>query len=171
MKQRTIMILTTILTAFMLVVVGGIVRNVTAGNADVSNSAPSNQEPAYQEPAAASDQIMVGVSADAATAIALQALPDGTLTKAPELVNYQGVVAYEILLDRASLYIDANSGEVLYNSAENSAAMGEYEEDDDGEYEEGEEYEDDDDDDDDHEEYEEGEEHDDDDDEYEESDD
>ncbi len=147
MTQRTIMILTTILTAFMLVVVGGIVRNVTAGNADVSNSTSSNQEPAYQEPAApaASDQIMVGVSVDAATTIALQALPDGTLTKAPELVNFQGVVAYEILLDRASLYIDANSGEVLYNSAENSAAMGEYEDDDDEEYEE---------DDDDHEEYE-----------------
>ena len=72
MKQRTIMILTTILTAFMLVVVGGIVRNVTAGNANVSNSAPSNQEPAYQEPAApapaASDQMMVGVTADSATA-------------------------------------------------------------------------------------------------------
>lgn len=161
MKQRTIMILTTILTAFILVVVGGIVRNVTAGNADVSNSTPSNQEPAYQEPAApASDQMMVGVTADSATAIALQAQPDGTLTKAPELVNYQGVVAYEILLDRASLYIDANSGEVLYNSAENSAAMGEYEE-----YEEDEEHEEDDDDG----EYEEHEE--DDDDEYEESDD
>ena len=148
MKQRTIMILTTILTAFMLVVVGGIVRNVTAGNANVSNSAPSNQEPAYQEPAApapaASDQIMVGVTADSATAIAEQTIPGATLTKAPELVNFQGVVAYEVLLDRGSIYIDANSGEVLYNSAENSAAMGEYEEDDDDEYEE---YEEDDDDD------------------------
>jgi hypothetical protein len=39
------------------------------------------------------------------------------LTGAPDLVSFQGVVAYEVLLDRGTVYVEANSGQILYNGA------------------------------------------------------
>jgi uncharacterized membrane protein YkoI len=57
------------------------------------------------------------ISPDAATAIALGATPGTILTRAPELVSFQGIVAYEVLLDRGTVYVDANSGQILYNGA------------------------------------------------------
>jgi uncharacterized membrane protein YkoI len=50
-----------------------------------------------------------------AATIALQAEPGAVLLKPPELVNFQGVVAYEVVLDLGIIYIDANTGEILYN--------------------------------------------------------
>lgn len=55
------------------------------------------------------------VSADAAAAIALGAAPGAQLTRAPELISFQGAVAYEVVLDRGTLYVDANSGQILYD--------------------------------------------------------
>jgi uncharacterized membrane protein YkoI len=57
------------------------------------------------------------VSLDQAKQIALDTVPDATLTKEPELVNFQSTVAYEVALDKGNVYIDANSGQVLYNGA------------------------------------------------------
>jgi hypothetical protein len=38
----------------------------------------------------------------------------------PELVDYQGIVAYEVILNTGLIYVDANSGQVLYS---NTAAI------------------------------------------------
>ncbi|EFO81000.1 Propeptide PepSY amd peptidase M4 [Oscillochloris trichoides DG-6] len=58
------------------------------------------------------------VSADQARDIALGAADAGaTLLKAPELVSYQGVAAYEVTLDKGMVYVDAQTGAVLFNSA------------------------------------------------------
>jgi uncharacterized membrane protein YkoI len=68
-------------------------------------SAPVSQPPKYN------------VSPEQAASIALQAEKGAALLKPPELVSYQGTVAYEVTLDRGTVYIDANSGQVLYDSA------------------------------------------------------
>jgi uncharacterized membrane protein YkoI len=64
------------------------------------------------------------ISADAASRLALSAAPGATLSRAPELVSFQGVVAYEVLLDRGAVYVDANSGQILYNGAAIAVASG-----------------------------------------------
>jgi uncharacterized membrane protein YkoI len=52
---------------------------------------------------------------DAAT-IALNASPGEIMTELPNLVNFQGKAAYEITLANGIVYVDANTGEILYNS-------------------------------------------------------
>jgi uncharacterized membrane protein YkoI len=64
------------------------------------------------------------VAPDMAVTIALGAAPGATLTRQPDLVSFQGTVAYEVLLDRGAVYVDANSGQVLYNGAAVSASSG-----------------------------------------------
>jgi len=57
------------------------------------------------------------VSPDLAASIALGAAPGGTVIRMPELVDFQGTVAYEVILDHGKVYVDANNGNVLYNGA------------------------------------------------------
>jgi uncharacterized membrane protein YkoI len=64
------------------------------------------------------------VSPDLAVTLALSAAPGATLTRQPELVDFQGTAAYEVMLDRGAVYVDANTGQVLYNSAANVASSG-----------------------------------------------
>jgi uncharacterized membrane protein YkoI len=76
--------------------------------ADVPPPPASAQAP--QAPATA-------LSADQATAIALQAEPGAIVSRAAELVSFQGVTAYEVGLDSGMVYVDANTGQLLYDSA------------------------------------------------------
>jgi len=56
------------------------------------------------------------ISVDQAGAIAEQvADANQTLTRQPELVNFQGKTAYEAVFSAGSILIDAESGSVLYN--------------------------------------------------------
>jgi uncharacterized membrane protein YkoI len=58
------------------------------------------------------------VSADQASQIALGvAVPGASLTKTPELVSYEGKPAYEVVLDKGTVYVDAQTGAVLVNGA------------------------------------------------------
>lgn len=56
------------------------------------------------------------LSADMAGQIALRVAPGATLQARPDLVLYQDTPAYEVRLDLGRLYVDANTGRVLYNS-------------------------------------------------------
>jgi hypothetical protein len=47
--------------------------------------------------------------------LALNAVPGAVLLSTPELVLFEGKVAYEVVLDRGKIYIDATTGLVLYN--------------------------------------------------------
>ncbi|WP_448605261.1 hypothetical protein [Thermoflexus hugenholtzii] len=47
--------------------------------------------------------------------IAMNVAPGSALMKEPELVLFQGILAYEVVLDQGTLYIDANTGRILYN--------------------------------------------------------
>lgn len=57
----------------------------------------------------------VALSPARAIWIAMNAAPGSALIKEPELVLFQGVLAYEVVLDQGTLYIDANTGQILYN--------------------------------------------------------
>ena len=179
MKQRSTLILTTIVTAFGLTLLGGVAgRVITNANPVTPNTVVETEQMPYQNanyqiqaqpaqavPSAPASQSTVAITPDKAALVALSNVSGGTLLQTPELVDFEGSVAYEVLLDSGTLYIDANNGQVLYNSLIVSASLPAYngeeyeyedeeyeeyeedeEEDDDDEYEE---YEDDDDDDDD----------------------
>lgn len=64
-----------------------------------------SQQPAYP------------VSAQNALAIAQGAAPGARPLKAPELVDFQGATAYEVSFNLGLVYVDATSGQVLYNGA------------------------------------------------------
>lgn len=68
-------------------------------------------------PAQASLQPKYNLSPDQAAQIALEAEKGAVLVKPAELISFQGAVAYEVTLDRGLVYIDANSGKVIYDSA------------------------------------------------------
>jgi uncharacterized membrane protein YkoI len=71
---------------------------------------PPASAPDLQSPATA-------LSADQATAIALQAEPGALVSRAAELVSFKGVTAFEVGLDSGMVYVDANAGQLLYDSA------------------------------------------------------
>ncbi len=75
------------------------------------------QKQAPPKVASASQPTKYKVSAEQATSIALAAEKGAVLVKPTDLVSFQGTAAYEITLDRGVVYVDANSGQVLYDSA------------------------------------------------------
>lgn len=66
-----------------------------------------------------------------ATALAKQEAPSAILQATPELINYNGTVAYEVRLDNGTTYIDANLGAVLNPVASNNYYVEGYDDDDD----------------------------------------
>lgn len=75
----------------------------------IGNSVPSQFEAQAPVPATISPQ-------DALLVAAITA-PNARLLRLPELVNYQGTVAYEITLDVGVMYVDANTGKLLYDGS------------------------------------------------------
>ncbi len=60
--------------------------------------------------------ISVKVSTDEAAKLAQNAADPGqALQKQPDLVRFEGKAAYEAVFEKGSIYIDAESGEVLFN--------------------------------------------------------
>jgi uncharacterized membrane protein YkoI len=68
-------------------------------------------------PAQENLQPKYNLSSDQAAALALQAEKGAVLVKPADLISFQGTAAYEVTLDRGVVYIDANTGKVLYDSA------------------------------------------------------
>jgi len=56
---------------------------------------------------------LAALTAAQATMLAKQDAPNALLQSAPELINYNGTVAYEVRLDSGTTYIDANLGAIL----------------------------------------------------------
>jgi uncharacterized membrane protein YkoI len=172
MTQKTALILSAILTAFVLVVGGGIIARVSqpevvpaATPAAPVVSAPAvdataqvqhllqQREAQYRQlidqanqrladmnqrlaamsvaqaapaPAAASAAPapaqpaapQIALSPDTARDIAVQAANFATMIRTPELVRFEGKVAYEVGFTRGVVYVDANTGAVLFNGAQ-----------------------------------------------------
>ena len=86
-------------------------------SAQIQGSSAQIQEPSAQQAEASGAPAMpqARVSPAQAIWIAMNVVPGSALMKEPELVLFQGVLAYEVVLDQGTLYIDANTGQILYN--------------------------------------------------------
>ncbi len=128
MKHRTAWILATALTAFVLVLIGGIVFSVTPQVAavnptptdtatalptDTATQVPSLTATATQ-PSATNTPQNLYLTPIQASQIALNTVSGARLLAAPGLVNYKGQMAYEAILGRTTLYMDAFSGAILF---------------------------------------------------------
>lgn len=71
------------------------------------------------QPQSTQPSSLATLTAAQATALAKQDAPDAILQATPELINYNGTAAYEVLLDSGTTYIDANIGAVLNPVATN----------------------------------------------------
>ncbi len=66
--------------------------------------------------AAAAGTANVAISVDKAEQIAGQAVdPTQTIQKKTELVNFQGKTAYDVEFQKGAVYIDAQTGDILFN--------------------------------------------------------
>lgn len=85
--------------------------------------AQANQQLAQQSASSTSAaQPGVSLSPEQAQTIALNMAPGAKLTKAAELVSYQGTPAYEVVLDRGAIYVHAQSGAILASSIASNQA-------------------------------------------------
>ena len=108
--------------ATSLVFFGGVIALSTQSpNADnvLSVANPVTQSQSTQPSSLAT------LSAAQATALAKQDTPDAILQATPELINYNGTAAYEVLLDSGTTYIDANLGAIL-NPVASSVVSSDY---------------------------------------------
>jgi uncharacterized membrane protein YkoI len=144
MKTKFALILSVFVTVVVLAVVGGVVvaaRNPTADQtAQVVTAMDPTREAQYkalieqanqtiaeanQKIAALSANQAVAdptstpfpISADQASAIAAKASGE-TAVAIPELVNYSGAAAYSVKFADGLVYVDANTGSVLYNGVQ-----------------------------------------------------
>jgi|DewCreStandDraft_2_1066082.scaffolds.fasta_scaffold01154_14 hypothetical protein len=125
MSQRTAFILAAALTAFVLVVLGAVAAHIgLVGQADAAAATlpPATASPAAPQSGADPSSIqpqpdapIATISPDLAATIALNLLPDASVLRTPELVDFQGTVAYEVVLDRGTVYVDATNGRILNN--------------------------------------------------------
>lgn len=89
-------------------------------NARLVRASAPPPEP-VQAPAAAGPAV---IAPEIAAQIALIVAPGSALAQAPGLVNFQGIAAYEVILSSGTVYIDAQSGQVLHNGTAVSVAQG-----------------------------------------------
>ncbi len=115
MSQRMALVVAAALSVFVLVLIGGIAVNLAARSIATAQAEPlaldANKELSGQAPSAPAAQL----SPEQAEQIALNLAPRARSTRAPELVDYQGTLAYEVTLDRGVVYVDAKSGKVIYD--------------------------------------------------------
>jgi uncharacterized membrane protein YkoI len=89
-------------------------RQATSTGKAAPAQPPVQAQPAPQ-PTPAPAAPTYAVSPDMAVTIAMNVAPGAKLARQPELVNFQGAVAYEVMLDTGAVYVDANSGQILFN--------------------------------------------------------
>ena len=126
--------------ASSLVFFGGVIALTTASSdsTDVLSAANITNQltDAVKQNTAIEPLSAAMLTSDQAIALAKQNLPNATLQATPELVNYNGAVAYEVRLDTNTTYIDANLGSIL-NPVNTSGALidSDYYDDDEDKYE------------------------------------
>ena len=102
--------------------------DITSISSDLS-SFKAVANPLTQSPFA-NPSPLAALTATQATALAQQDAPNSVLQASPELVNYNGTVAYEVLLDSGATYIDASVRTVLNPVATNDYRAERFDDDD-----------------------------------------
>jgi uncharacterized membrane protein YkoI len=119
MKRRTALMIAAALTAFVLVLLGAVAGQLIAQRGDTAQAAGPESGATQPQPAAAPSDTPQSepVSPERAIQQALAvAPPNAQPLRAPELVDLQGTVAYEVPFADGNVYIDATTGQVLSSS-------------------------------------------------------
>lgn len=125
--------------ASSLVFFGGVIAlSAQSPNADSSLSMlnPISQtdiDPVTQ-PLSTQPSALAALTAAQAIALAKQDAPNAILQAEPELINYNGTAAYEVLFDSGTTYIDANFGAILNPVATSNDYVESYDYDDDDDH-------------------------------------
>lgn len=94
--------------------IANLVTQNTKGDATSSNAVAAKTALNSLSPSSLTTQSsLAALSPAQATALAKKNSPSSLLQATPELINYNGMVAYEVRLDSGTSYIDANLGTVL----------------------------------------------------------
>ncbi len=119
MTQRMTLLIAGAITAFMLVLVGGVAVSIAGKSTAAAQTETQGQVQSMPTVSAqpTSAPQTGALSPDIAAQVALNVAPGAGLTRTPELVDYQGTLAYEVLLDQGTVYVNANTGGILYNGA------------------------------------------------------
>lgn len=141
MNQKLTIVLAASITAFVLILTGAIISGTTqpasaSGAADLANvyaqregeyqtrleeanaalaEANAQQGISTQIQAESAAAQMAAISPQDALQVAFLRAPNASLLRTPELVLFQGTLAYEVALDGGMIYVDANSGALLYD--------------------------------------------------------
>ncbi|MFL7814113.1 MAG: PepSY domain-containing protein [Anaerolineales bacterium] len=165
MNQKLTIVLAASITAFVLILTGAIISWSTqpasaAGAAQVADvyaqreteyqsrleeanaaleQAYAQQSASVQAQADSAASLQAAVTPEQALQVAALRAPTAQLLKSPELVLFQGTLAYEVSLDKGMIYVDANTGALLYDGTaqvQNTSQARSYDHDDDyGEHE------------------------------------
>jgi uncharacterized membrane protein YkoI len=124
MSQRLTFTLAAALGTFVVVVLGALGAYLLLGGSANTSVYASQANAAAQAPSSQQSQSQGSVngngyalSSDDAANTALSSVPGSSLLQQPRLVNFNGTVAYEVWLDKGYVYVDATSGQVIYNGA------------------------------------------------------
>ena len=137
MNKRVVLFSSIFLSVLLLVVIGGVVKTVTARQSqaaispDIQAQIDARESEYAAQIEAANQQIRLlseqvqgqqpvkessKISPENAATIAMQTAGEGeSLLQLPELVSYEGKTAYEVQLTDGVLFIDSISGEILFN--------------------------------------------------------
>jgi hypothetical protein len=91
----------------------------TAAPAPARAQMPAAPAPAPAQPAAP----QIALSVESARDIAVRAANFVTMIRTPELVRFEGKVAYEVGFTRGVVYVDAGTGAVLFNGAQGGGSV------------------------------------------------
>ncbi len=121
MSKKMVYGIAGIMTAVMLMISGVValvVLNQSAAAVPMAQvqAAPASPAQAPINAPAGDSAPQAAFSPDVAAQIAMNAAPGTQLTKTPELVSFNGTVAYEVVLNQGTVYVDASSGKILSNS-------------------------------------------------------
>ena len=149
MKNKLITITIVFMSAFLIIIGTGVVTNVRAKNSAVAPTATQDlttflaREQQYQQLINEANQKINQANQQITTLVNNTPQPEATVVseylftadqasalaanlagelpeKAPELVNFDGVIAYEVQYSNGKIYIDANTGKIVYNGLQAS---------------------------------------------------
>ncbi len=127
MTQRTAVLLTTFLTAFVIVVTLGVASATSLRSQEATSAQPATDSasseisavpeiPATATPVAATATTAATTSTPQTSEVAAQPAGAQQSTVRPELVDYEGTPAYEIKYDGGVMYVDAGTGAILFDT-------------------------------------------------------
>jgi uncharacterized membrane protein YkoI len=131
MKRNLALLMSLALTVFALFTASSVFQAVTAapngGAAFAQAKVDSSKVSSVTDTAPVALEattVVSQISPESAAQIASQAAASGAvLSGNPELVNFEGTVAYEVVFDLGKIYVDASTGAMLYNGTVSSAPV------------------------------------------------